>query len=107
LLIEKLTSEERKLFLKELKKVVITKPGEVLKPTLQELKQLAYHNSLPFIGFGFLDNFIMIMAGEYIDITLGKNVYENPGKSFIYFSKGPNLESLPWLQQPLETLSLT
>eukprot|EP00090_Calanus_glacialis_P046412 TRINITY_DN9101_c0_g1_i2.p1 TRINITY_DN9101_c0_g1~~TRINITY_DN9101_c0_g1_i2.p1 ORF type:complete len:255 (-),score=45.61 TRINITY_DN9101_c0_g1_i2:486-1250(-) len=71
LLIEKLTSEERKLFLKELKKVVVTKPGEVLKPTLQELKQLAYHNSLPFIGFGFLDNFIMIMAGEYIDITLG------------------------------------
>lgn len=71
LLIEKLTSEERKLFLKELKKVVITKPGEVLKPTFQELKQLAYHNSLPFIGFGFLDNFIMIMAGEYIDITLG------------------------------------
>lgn len=72
LLIEKLTSEERKLFLKELKKVVVTKEGDVtLKPSLQELKQLAYHNSLPFIGFGFLDNFIMIMAGEYIDITLG------------------------------------
>jgi len=72
LLIEKLTSEERKLFLKELKKVVVTKEGDVSsKPTFQELKQLAYHNSLPFIGFGFLDNFIMIMAGEYIDITLG------------------------------------
>jgi len=71
-LIEKLTSEERKLFLKELKKVVVTKEGDVsLKPSIQELKQLAYHNSLPFIGFGFLDNFIMIMAGEYIDITLG------------------------------------
>jgi len=72
LLIEKLTSEERKLFLKELKKVVVTKEGDVTsKPTFRELKQLAYHNSLPFIGFGFLDNFIMIMAGEYIDITLG------------------------------------
>merc|ERR1719347_2490692 len=72
LLIEKLTSEERKLFLKELKKVVVTKEGDVAsKPTFRELKQLAYHNSLPFIGFGFLDNFIMIMAGEYIDITLG------------------------------------
>lgn len=71
LLIEKLTSEERKLFLKELKKVVVTKEGEVLKPTISELKQLAYHNSLPFIGFGFLDNFIMIVAGEYIDLTLG------------------------------------
>ena len=41
------------------------------KPTAGELKQLAYHNSLPFIGFGFLDNFIMIVAGEYIDLTLG------------------------------------
>jgi len=71
ILIEKLTTEERKLFLKELKKVVVTKEGELSKPTYKELKQLAYHNSLPFIGFGFLDNFIMIMAGEYIDITLG------------------------------------
>ena len=85
--------------------MVVTKPGEVLKPTLQELKQLAYHNSLPFIGFGFLDNFIMIMAGEYIDITLGKNVYENTKLHLLL--QGPNLESLPWLQQPLETLSLT
>lgn len=29
-------------------------------------------NSIPFIGFGFLDNMIMIIAGEYIDMTLGK-----------------------------------
>eukprot|EP00092_Neocalanus_flemingeri_P068438 GFUD01083654.1.p1 GENE.GFUD01083654.1~~GFUD01083654.1.p1 ORF type:complete len:251 (+),score=44.38 GFUD01083654.1:58-810(+) len=71
LMIEKLTVEERKLFLKELKKVVVTKAGEVMKPTRGELRQLAYHNSLPFIGFGFLDNFIMIIAGEYIDLTLG------------------------------------
>jgi len=70
-MIEKLTVDERKLFLKELKKVVVTKEGEILKPTRAELKQLAYHNSLPFIGFGFLDNFIMIVAGEYIDLTLG------------------------------------
>lgn len=26
---------------------------------------------MPFIGFGFLDNFIMIVAGDYIDLTLG------------------------------------
>eukprot|EP00092_Neocalanus_flemingeri_P046977 GFUD01053057.1.p1 GENE.GFUD01053057.1~~GFUD01053057.1.p1 ORF type:complete len:251 (+),score=41.57 GFUD01053057.1:54-806(+) len=71
LMIEKLTVEERKLFLKELKKVVVSKEGEVMKPTRGELRQLAYHNSLPFIGFGFLDNFIMIIAGEYIDLTLG------------------------------------
>jgi hypothetical protein len=26
---------------------------------------------LPFVAFGFLDNAIMICAGEYIDMTLG------------------------------------
>ncbi|CAL8133039.1 unnamed protein product [Orchesella dallaii] len=28
-------------------------------------------NALPFIGFGFLDNLIMILAGDYIDLTIG------------------------------------
>ncbi|KAG0725106.1 Transmembrane protein 65 [Chionoecetes opilio] len=36
-----------------------------------QLRQLAVHNALPFIGFGFLDNLIMIIAGDYIDITIG------------------------------------
>ena len=29
------------------------------------------HNAVPFIGFGFLDNAVMIVAGDYIDSTLG------------------------------------
>ena len=29
------------------------------------------HNAVPFIGFGFLDNAVMIIAGDYIDSTLG------------------------------------
>jgi len=71
-MIEKLTVEERKLFLKELKKNVHTKDGvSTSEPTRSELRQLAFHNSLPFIGFGFLDNLVMILAGEYIDLTLG------------------------------------
>jgi len=69
-LIEKLSVEERRIFLRELKKVD-SRQTSSNKPTAGELKQLAYHNSLPFIGFGFLDNFIMIVAGEYIDLTLG------------------------------------
>ncbi|XP_058968756.2 transmembrane protein 65 isoform X2 [Pocillopora verrucosa] len=32
---------------------------------------VAFHNAIPFIGFGFLDNAIMIIAGEYIDVTIG------------------------------------
>ena len=64
------------MFLKELRKVVTAKGGADLRPSYKDLKQLAYHNSLPFVGFGFLDNLIMIMAGEYIDLTLGN--YERP-----------------------------
>ncbi|KAL3659962.1 hypothetical protein V7S43_014888 [Phytophthora oleae] len=40
-------------------------------PTTQELKMVALQMGLPFIGFGFVDNFIMILAGDYIDLTLG------------------------------------
>ncbi|XP_071548048.1 uncharacterized protein [Panulirus ornatus] len=40
-------------------------------PTGAQLRQLAVHNALPFVGFGFLDNFIMIVAGDYIDVTIG------------------------------------
>uniref|UniRef100_A0A1I8B3U3 Transmembrane protein 65 n=1 Tax=Meloidogyne hapla TaxID=6305 RepID=A0A1I8B3U3_MELHA len=36
-----------------------------------QLKQLFTINTIPFIGFGFLDNAIMILAGEYIDQSLG------------------------------------
>merc|ERR1719209_1987185 len=57
-LIEKLSVEERRIFLRELKKVD-SRQSSSNKPTVAELKQLAYHNSL------------MIVAGEYIDLTLG------------------------------------
>jgi len=69
MMIQNLSVDERKMFLKELKKVVVGKG--VGPPSTKDLRQLAYHNSLPFVGFGFLDNFIMIIAGEYIDLTLG------------------------------------
>ena len=32
---------------------------------------VALQVGLPFIAFGFVDNFIMILAGDYIDLTLG------------------------------------
>jgi hypothetical protein len=31
-------------------------------PTWIELRQVGFHNAMPFIGFGFLDNLIMILA---------------------------------------------
>ena len=43
-------------------------------PTNHELFKLGVHASLPFIGFGFLDNLIIIVAGEYIDSTIGASL---------------------------------
>ncbi|XP_030377327.1 transmembrane protein 65-like isoform X2 [Scaptodrosophila lebanonensis] len=40
-------------------------------PTTAELGSIFFVNAVPFIVFGFLDNFIMIVAGEYIDYYLG------------------------------------
>jgi hypothetical protein len=34
-------------------------------------RQLALSRGVPLIGFGFMDNFIMIIAGEYIDSHIG------------------------------------
>ncbi|RHY18282.1 hypothetical protein DYB32_010405 [Aphanomyces invadans] len=43
----------------------------VPEPTSQQLRQLMARSMVPFVGFGFVDNFILILAGDYIDITLG------------------------------------
>ncbi len=45
--------------------------GGVELPTATHLGHLAFFQALPFVGFGFLDNLIMILAGEYIDHTIG------------------------------------
>uniref|UniRef100_K3WR93 Transmembrane protein 65 n=1 Tax=Globisporangium ultimum (strain ATCC 200006 / CBS 805.95 / DAOM BR144) TaxID=431595 RepID=K3WR93_GLOUD len=45
-----------------------TEPATV---SYQDLKYVALQYGLPFIGFGFVDNAIMILAGDYIDLTLG------------------------------------
>ncbi|CAH0702099.1 unnamed protein product [Spodoptera exigua] len=41
--------------------------AKVPAPTTKELLHLSLANSIPFIGFGFLDNFIMIIAGDSIE----------------------------------------
>ncbi|XP_058814614.1 transmembrane protein 65 isoform X3 [Topomyia yanbarensis] len=47
------------------------KPEAVPTPPPRDLFQLGLVNALPFIGFGFLDNFTMIIAGDYIEHSLG------------------------------------
>lgn len=40
-------------------------------PEPWQLKAYALHNFIPFIGFGFFDNLLMILAGDFIDAKLG------------------------------------
>ncbi|KAL1495072.1 hypothetical protein ABEB36_010548 [Hypothenemus hampei] len=41
------------------------------RPTTKNLIDIGIANSIPFIGFGFLDNFFMLIFGDYIDLYLG------------------------------------
>jgi hypothetical protein len=40
-------------------------------PTSQQLRAYFWTSAIPFLGFGFMDNTIMIWAGNYIDCTIG------------------------------------
>ncbi|XP_048658362.1 transmembrane protein 65 [Marmota marmota marmota] len=44
---------------------------EALPPTPGQLRYVFIHNAIPFIGFGFLDNAIMIVAGTHIELSIG------------------------------------
>lgn len=45
--------------------------GQIVEPTRQQLRVVALHQSIPFVGFGIMDNSILLLAGEAIDTTLG------------------------------------
>ncbi|XP_053201077.1 transmembrane protein 65-like [Panonychus citri] len=78
--VDLLGSREQQMLMQELSKrreLILPVNGDsqpenkVIPPNFKQMSQIAFHQSLPFIGFGFLDNAIMILAGEYIDTTLG------------------------------------
>ncbi|XP_072459241.1 transmembrane protein 65 isoform X2 [Notamacropus eugenii] len=48
-----------------------TEKLEAPPPTQAQLKYVFIHNALPFVGFGFLDNAIMIVAGTQIEMSIG------------------------------------
>eukprot|EP01135_Chromosphaera_perkinsii_P006933 Nk52_evm21s628 gene=Nk52_evmTU21s628 len=48
-----------------------SKLNEVVAPTSRQLMRLGLSSGLPFVAFGFFDNFIMLVAGDYIDVTFG------------------------------------
>jgi len=45
--------------------------ADIPRPTMQQLKVLFAASAVPMVGFGFMDNIVMIQAGSYIDNTLG------------------------------------
>uniref|UniRef100_A0AAG5DGK4 Transmembrane protein 65 n=1 Tax=Anopheles atroparvus TaxID=41427 RepID=A0AAG5DGK4_ANOAO len=62
-LVYRLNEDERELLMKTLKQFESNK--------VKAEFEVGLVNALPFIGFGFLDNFTMIIAGDYIEHTLG------------------------------------
>ncbi|XP_011182157.1 uncharacterized protein LOC105212087 isoform X1 [Zeugodacus cucurbitae] len=40
-------------------------------PTMSDLRRICVVNAVPFIAFGFLDNFVMIVAGDSIESIFG------------------------------------
>lgn len=74
-MVKQLLPQERSLLLEVLEKAATEYNGKADKiPTLlerQQVLQLFAVNLAPFVGFGILDNMIMIFAGEYIDQTIG------------------------------------
>ncbi|KAL7533099.1 hypothetical protein ACHAXR_008568 [Thalassiosira sp. AJA248-18] len=48
-----------------------TNLGPVPEPTKHQLYVVALHQAIPFVGFGIMDNAILLLAGEAIDVYLG------------------------------------
>ncbi|KAM7236686.1 hypothetical protein CapIbe_012358 [Capra ibex] len=70
-----LHSSERSCLLKELHRfesiAIAQEKLEAQPPTPGQLRYVFIHNAIPFIGFGFLDNAIMIVAGTHIELSIG------------------------------------
>ncbi|GMI06890.1 hypothetical protein TrVE_jg13039 [Triparma verrucosa] len=45
--------------------------GNAAEPSKAQLHAFALSQAVPFVGFGIMDNAIMILSGDYIDMTLG------------------------------------
>ncbi|KAM9308651.1 transmembrane protein 65 [Gastrophryne carolinensis] len=70
-----LHATERSCLLRELHRfesiAIAQEKLEAAPPSSRQLKHVFVHNALPFVGFGFLDNAIMIAAGTQIEFHIG------------------------------------
>ncbi|KAF4022241.1 hypothetical protein G4228_014004 [Cervus hanglu yarkandensis] len=90
-----LHSSERSCLLKELHRfesiAIAQEKLEAQPPTPGQLRYVFIHNAIPFIGFGFLDNAIMIVAGKAVGVTIGCILGMFP---LIFFGGGEDDEKL-------------
>lgn len=47
------------------------RPSETPEPPTRDLYAVAIRQAIPFVGFGIMDNAILLLAGEAIDLHLG------------------------------------
>ncbi|KAF3706973.1 Transmembrane protein 65 Precursor [Channa argus] len=73
--IYRLHPSERTCLLKELQSfesiAIAQETLEPSPPTAAQIRYVLFQNALPFVGFGFLDNAIMIAAGTQIELSIG------------------------------------
>ncbi|XP_067467944.1 transmembrane protein 65 [Thunnus thynnus] len=73
--IYRLHPNERACLLKELQSfesiAIAQETLETSPPTAAQIRYILLHNAIPFVGFGFLDNAIMIAAGTQIELSIG------------------------------------
>lgn len=77
--INTLTTDEREIIKQELLKIEkenneiseLNTGKPVSDITFNQLFMVCLQNGLPFIGFGFIDNFLMIVAGDMIETYIG------------------------------------
>jgi len=67
----RLSERTRKELNKVVSSTVKTKVPIVERPSNHDLKLIVLNQVIPFIGFGLMDNGILIIAGDAIDIHLG------------------------------------
>ena len=66
-----LTKENHARISKIVEEEVSVAEASVERPSNRDLGLVCLQGMIPFVAFGFIDNMVLIIAGEYIDITFG------------------------------------
>ena len=86
------TASEDEQHQQQLAAAAVEEEGAERRPTQAQLQSACVYSLLPFVAFGFVDNAVMIVAGDYIDatvgVTLGISVLAAAGLGFVVVDMG-------------------